>query len=167
MPTVLSVVIIGFIWQLILNPLWGVSEGILKSIGLGALYQPWLGAGTHRAGDAVADLRVAVRGHSDAIVLRGLDRHPGRTPRSGTRGWLGSSGIFWRVKFPLILPTVGTWAILTFVGNFNAFDLIYTVKGGLAGPNFASDIMGTLFYRTFFGFQRNWAAPPWARPWRR
>src|SRR5512143_3518522 len=34
MPTVLSVVIIGFIWQLILNPLWGVSEGILKSIGL-------------------------------------------------------------------------------------------------------------------------------------
>ena len=42
-PTVLSVVIIGFIWQLILNPLWGVSEGILKSIGLGALYKPWLG----------------------------------------------------------------------------------------------------------------------------
>jgi raffinose/stachyose/melibiose transport system permease protein len=23
----------------------------------------------------------------------------------------------------------------------------------LAGPNFATDIMGTFFYRTFFGFQ--------------
>ena len=43
--------------------------------------------------------------------------------------------------------------MLTYVGNFNAFDLIYTVKGALAGPNFATDIMGTLFYRTFFGFQ--------------
>jgi len=36
---------------------------------------------------------------------------------------------------------------------FNAFDLIYTVKGALAGPNFATDLMGTFFYRTFFGQQ--------------
>ena len=27
------------------------------------------------------------------------------------------------------------------------------MKGALAGPNFATDIMGTLFYRTFFGNQ--------------
>jgi raffinose/stachyose/melibiose transport system permease protein len=39
------------------------------------------------------------------------------------------------------------------VANFNAFELVYAVKGALAGPNFSSDIMGTLFYRTFFGFQ--------------
>ncbi|MCS7070519.1 MAG: hypothetical protein NZM00_03375, partial [Anaerolinea sp.] len=51
------------------------------------------------------------------------------------------------------LPTVGIVTILTFVGNFNAFDLIYTVQGGLAGPNFSTDILGTFFYRTFFGFQ--------------
>ncbi|HEX9371136.1 MAG TPA: sugar ABC transporter permease, partial [Roseiflexaceae bacterium] len=60
---------------------------------------------------------------------------------------------FWRVKFPLLLPTVGIVTVLTFVGNFNAFDLVYAVKGALAGPNFASDLLGTLFYRTFFGFQ--------------
>ena len=39
------------------------------------------------------------------------------------------------------------------VGNFNAFDLIYTTQGALAGPNFSTDLMGTLFYRTFFGQQ--------------
>jgi raffinose/stachyose/melibiose transport system permease protein len=44
-------------------------------------------------------------------------------------------------------------SILTFVGNFNAFDLIYAVKGALAGPDFATDILGTFFYRTFFGYQ--------------
>ena len=26
-PTMLSVVIVGFIWQLILSPLWGIAEG--------------------------------------------------------------------------------------------------------------------------------------------
>ena len=43
--------------------------------------------------------------------------------------------------------------ILTFVGNFNALDLLYAVKGALAGPNFSTDVLGTLFYRTFFGYQ--------------
>ena len=44
--------------------------------------------------------------------------------------------------------------MMTFVGNFNAFDLIYTMQGALAGPNFSTDIMGTLFYRTFVGQQQ-------------
>jgi raffinose/stachyose/melibiose transport system permease protein len=67
----------------------------------------------------------------------------------GAGGWQ----TFWRIKFPLILPTVGIVGILTFVGNFNAFDLIYTMKGANAGPNHATDIMGTLFYRVFYGQQ--------------
>ena len=64
---------------------------------------------------------------------------------------LGQFRIFWHIKLPLVLPTIGLVSVLTFVGNFNAFDLIYSVKGALAGPNFASDILGTFFYRTFFG----------------
>jgi raffinose/stachyose/melibiose transport system permease protein len=60
---------------------------------------------------------------------------------------------FWKIKLPLILPSIGIISILTFVGNFNAFDLIYVAQGALAGPNFATDILGTFLYRTFFGFQ--------------
>ena len=67
----------------------------------------------------------------------------------GATAW----NVFWRIKFPLILPTLGIVAILTFVGNFNAFDLVYTTQGVLAGPNFSTDLLGTLFYRTFFGQQ--------------
>ena len=48
---------------------------------------------------------------------------------------------------------VGIISILTFVGNFNAFDLIYVTQGALAGPNFTTDILGTFMFRTFFGFQ--------------
>ena len=64
-------------------------------------------------------------------------------------GWAA----FWKIKLPLILPAIGIISILTFVGNFNAFDLIYAAQGALAGPNFATDILGTFLYRTFFGFQ--------------
>ena len=60
---------------------------------------------------------------------------------------------FWKIQLPLILPSIGIISILTFVGNFNAFDLIYTAQGALAGPNYSTDILGTFLYRTFFGFQ--------------
>jgi raffinose/stachyose/melibiose transport system permease protein len=67
----------------------------------------------------------------------------------GVTGW----SQFFKIKLPLILPTIGIVSILTFVGNFNAFDLIYTMQGAIAGPNYSTDILGTLLYRTFFGFQ--------------
>ena len=67
----------------------------------------------------------------------------------GASAW----NIFWKIKFPLILPTAGIVGVLTFVGNFNAFDLIFTTQGALAGPDFSTDILGTFFYRTFFGQQ--------------
>ncbi len=34
----LSVVMVGFAWNLILSPLWGVAEGALKAVGLGSLF---------------------------------------------------------------------------------------------------------------------------------
>ena len=67
----------------------------------------------------------------------------------GVTGWAQ----FWKIKLPLILPSIGIISILTFVGNFNAFDLIYVTQGALAGPDFSTDILGTFLYRTFFGFQ--------------
>jgi raffinose/stachyose/melibiose transport system permease protein len=153
MPTILSVVIIGFIWQLILNPLWGVAESMLKTVGLGALFGPWLGK-PETALATVALISVWQFVGIPMILfyatLIGIPEELSEAARvDGATGW----DIFWRVKFPLILPTVGIVSILTFVGNFNAFDLIYTMKGANAGPEFATDIMGTLFYRTFFGQQ--------------
>jgi len=64
-----------------------------------------------------------------------------------------SARVFRSIQLPLIAPTIGIVAVLTYVGNFNAFDLIYTVEGGLAGPDYSTDVMGTFFFRTFFGHQ--------------
>ena len=153
MPTVLSVVIIGFIWQLILNPLWGVAKSILAVVGLESLFKPWLGL-PETALITVSLISVwQFVGIPMILFFTALIGIPEELVEAahvdGANGWQ----IFWRIKFPLILPALGIVAVLTFVGNFNAFDLIYTMKGALAGPEFSTDIMGTLFYRTFFGQQ--------------
>lgn len=153
MPTVLSVVIIGFIWQLILNPLWGVAESMLKAVHLGYWFGPWLGK-PESALITVSLISVwQFVGIPMILFYAALIGIPDELDEAARVDGATSWDVFWRVKFPLILPTVGIVGILTFVGNFNAFDLIYTMKGANAGPDFSTDIMGTLFYRTFFGQQ--------------
>jgi raffinose/stachyose/melibiose transport system permease protein len=152
-PTVLSVVIIGFIWKLILSPLWGIARDGLDAVGLGALFAPWLGLPETAlvtvslisvwqwVGIPMILFSTALLGISDELL------------EAARVDGAGAWRIFWSIQLPLILPTVGIVAVLTFVGNFNAFDLIYSVQGALAGPEFSTDILGTFFYRTFFGFQ--------------
>jgi raffinose/stachyose/melibiose transport system permease protein len=158
-PTMLSVVIIGFAWQLILSPLWGITEGIMGLFGLEEFFRPWLGLD----GPALIALSLIsvwqFVGIPMMLFYAALLAIPVELVEAAHVDGATEWTVFWRVKFPLILPTVGIVAILTFVGNFNAFDLIYTVKGALAGPNFSTDIMGTLFYRTFFGQQLQLANP--------
>jgi raffinose/stachyose/melibiose transport system permease protein len=153
MPTVLSVVIIGFIWNLILNPLWGVSKTILEVVNLGFLFKPWLGL-PETALSTVALISVwQFIGIPMILFYAALIAIPEELMEAATVDGATAWNVFWQIKFPLIMPTVGIVSILTFVGNFNAFDLIYTMKGANAGPDFATDIMGTFFYRTFFGQQ--------------
>ena len=42
-PTILSFVIVGFAWKLILSPIWGIAPSMLDAVGLKALFAPWLG----------------------------------------------------------------------------------------------------------------------------
>ena len=72
--------------------------------------------------------------------------------------------VFWRIKFPLILPTVGVVAVLTFVGNFNAFDLIYASQGR-AGPGrtLRPTFWARFSFAPFLGFSSRRATRRWAR----
>ncbi|OLC55159.1 MAG: ABC transporter permease [Chloroflexi bacterium 13_1_40CM_4_68_4] len=152
-PTVLSVVIIGFVWKLILSPSWGVAEGALKAVGLGELFAPWLGLeSTALATVSLMSVWQWV-GIPMLLFSAALLGIPDEILEAARVDGAGPWRTFLRIQLPLIAPTVGIVAILTFVGNFNAFDLIYAVQGALAGPNFSTDILGTFFYRTFFGFQ--------------
>ncbi|NBB98869.1 MAG: sugar ABC transporter permease, partial [Alphaproteobacteria bacterium] len=42
-PAILSFVIVGFVWKLILSPLWGVAPTFMDALGLGDWFAPWLG----------------------------------------------------------------------------------------------------------------------------
>ena len=151
LPTMLSVVVVGFIWQLILSPLWGVTSGALTAVHLGFLFRPWLGL----EGTALTTLSLMSVWQNIGIPMMLIyaallsipDEIIDAARIDGANGWQ----LFWGTKLPLIIPTIALTAILTFIGNFNAFDLVFATQGALGLPNFSTDILGTFMFRTFFG----------------
>ena len=150
-PTILSFVIVGFAWKLILSPIWGIAPGMLDAIGLKFLYAPWLGEEEYALTTLALVSVWQFVGIPMMLIYAALLTIPEEILEAGEIDGITGMAAFWRIKLPLILPSIGIISILTFVGNFNAFD--YAAQGALAGPDFSTDILGTFMYRTFFGFQ--------------
>jgi raffinose/stachyose/melibiose transport system permease protein len=67
--------------------------------------------------------------------------------------------VFWRIKLPLLKPVIGIVSVLTFVGNFNAFDVIFAMAGARGEPGYSTDLMATFFYRTAIAGEHPVAQP--------
>ncbi len=152
-PTILSFVIVGFVWKLILSPIWGIAPGMLDMVGLKSLFAPWLGREEYALTTLALVSVWQFVGIPMMLIYAALLSIPDEVIEAAEMDGITGMSQFWKIKLPLILPSIGIISVLTFVGNFNAFDLIYVAQGALAGPNFSTDILGTFLYRTFFGFQ--------------
>ena len=158
-PTILSFVIVGFAWKLILSPLWGIAPDMLDAVGLKFLFKPWLGKEEYALTTLALISVWQFVGIPMMLIYAALLSIPDEILEAGECDGITGFSAFWKIKLPLILPSIGIISILTFVGNFNAFDLIYSAQGALAGPNYATDVLGTFLYRTFFGFQMQLGDP--------
>ena len=152
-PTILSFVIVGFAWKLILSPIWGIAPDMLAAVGLKSLFAPWLGKEEYALTTLALISVWQFVGIPMMLIYAALLSIPEEILEAAEVEGITGMAAFWKIKLPLILPSIGIISILTFVGNFNAFDLIYAAQGALAGPDFSTDILGTFMYRTFFGFQ--------------
>lgn len=147
-PATLSVLVTGFLWTLILNPQWGAVNKILVAMHLKQWALPWLGR------ENLALLIISLTsvwqwvGMPTVMFLAGLmgisDELLEAARIDGASEW----DIFWKIKFPLLKPIIGIVSILTFVDNFNAFDVIYAMAGAKGEPSYSTDLLATLFYRT-------------------
>ena len=122
-------------------------------MGLRSFFHPWLG----QESSALVTLALIsvwqFVGIPMMLIYAALLGIPDELLEAAALDGITGFSQFRRIKLPLIWPTIGIVSILTFVNNFNAFDLIYTVEGALAGPNYSTDILGTFLFRTFFGNQ--------------
>ncbi|GAB4572333.1 MAG: sugar ABC transporter permease [Anaerolineae bacterium] len=158
-PATLSVLVTGFLWTLILNPRWGMLNQILEGIGLGALARPWLG-------DPVLALPVISLvsswqwvGLPTMMFLAGLLNISEELLEAARVDGASPWQVFWSIKLPLLRPVIGIVSVLTFIGNFNAFDVIFAMATARGEPNYATDLLATFFYRSAIAGEHPVAQP--------
>jgi raffinose/stachyose/melibiose transport system permease protein len=156
-PTTFAVLVTGYLWKLLLNPIW--SRGLLDAIGLPGLAQPWLGQES-TALTAVSLISswqwMGIPTMMFVAALQGISEDIYEAADiEGANGWQ----LFWRIKLPLVMPVVGMITILTFVNNFNAFDIVFATETANGAPQYSTDLLGTLFYRVGIAGQHPVAIP--------
>ena len=145
LPVTIAVMVTGYLFKMLLNPQFGGYA--LKDMGLNFLVHPWLGdANTALSVVSLVSVWQWV-GIPTMMFVAGLQGVSEDVLEAadieGCNGWQ----TFRYIKLPIIMPVVGMIAILTFVNNFNAFDIVYTMTGPDGQPSYATDLIGTLFYR--------------------
>ena len=151
LPVMLSLVIVGFLWALFLNPVFGLVNKVLTLLHAGALARPWLGD----ASTALLTLIVVNAwrwlGFPTIVFLAGINAVPEEYVEAARIDGAGEWAVLRRIIFPLLAPAVTIIVLLTFIGAFNWFELPYIMQGVSGAPNRATDVLSLLFYRTAFG----------------
>ena len=149
-PYVLSEVVAGVAWKLILQP-DGPFDTLLKSAGLGGLKQLWLADGNIAIWTLFWVLTWKYVGFAIILFLAGLQGVPVELEEAGKIDGANWWQIQRHITLPLLAPTIRIWAFLSIIGSLQLFDMVWVLTGG--GPAGATTTMAT--YMVQYGFQRN------------
>ena len=151
LPVMLSSVIIGAMWKLFLNPLFGIVNQALIGVGLASWAQPWLGQPSTALGSLVLVNTWHWLGFPALVFLAAMQRIPKELIEAARLDGAGDFALLSKVIWPLVAPAATIIFILTFIGAFNWFETPYVMTGLDGSPAGATDVLGLYFYRTAFG----------------
>ncbi len=149
-PYLISPIVVGYLWSLMLNPLFGPVNNILRDIGLDAFARPWLGDPATALPTVILVNAWMWIGYPMLLFGAGLAGISDDLREAARIDGAGNLRIFWFVELPLLTPVIGIVTVLTFIGNFNAFGIVWALAGSDGSPGGATDVLGLVFYRTAF-----------------
>ncbi|NCD05326.1 MAG: sugar ABC transporter permease [Spirochaetia bacterium] len=153
MPVLLSIVAVGFLWKLYYNPQFGLFFQLFKTLHIERFYYSWLGNPSTATGALIVMNIWRWIGFPTLVFLAAIDNVPVDCLEQAYLEGASEWKIFWKIILPLIVPSIMVITVLTLVGSINVFEQVYAIAGLDGAPNYATDTISTLFYRTAFGSQ--------------
>lgn len=144
-PVLVSTVAVGVIFKSLLNPTGGLVNQILAAIGIEG--PSWLG-NPHLALFSVIFVDVwKGLGVAMLIYIAGLMSIPPQHYETCAIDGGNSLQQFFYITLPLVRPAMNIVIILSLIGGFKSFDIIWAMTGG--GPGFASDVLASVIYKEY------------------
>lgn len=137
MPNLIGGIVLGYIWQTLLN-------GILMSVG-----QPLLALSARNGFWGMIILLCWQQiGYMMIIYIAGLNNVPGDLIEAAMVDGANTRQTLFRIKIPMIMPSVTICTFLTLTNGFKMFDQNLSLTGG--DPNKASQLLALNIYDTFY-----------------
>ena len=149
-PVLFSIVAVGFLWGMYLKS-DGLVNSFLNLLDLSSLRRAWLGDESTATFAIIATNIWRWVGFPSLVFLAAIDSIDQSCIEAAYIDGVSETGLFWKIIFPLIIPSITVITVLTVIGSLNVFEQIYTMTDLGGGPNYSTDTIGTLFYRTAFG----------------
>jgi multiple sugar transport system permease protein len=145
-PMVVAPVVAGGIWRMILDPLWGLMNHALQTIGIGPL--DWFGD-PHLAMAAV--IIIDTWRWTPFIVLiataalLALPKDVFEAAKIDGAGWWAT---LWSVAIPLLVPIIAATFVIRWLGAVKMFDIVLAATYG--GPGKATNVINLFIYEEAF-----------------
>ncbi len=151
-PVIMSVVAVGILWQLIYDPNIGILNNVLHALNLPVPSQGWLGDPRLAIYSVLAVACWQYTGFVMVILLAGMQSVPDAIYEAARLDGANEGQIFWRITIPVIRNVIIVATLITMIGAFKVFDIVYVLTRG--GPANASQVLGTYIYYNAFTVNR-------------
>lgn len=128
-PSVISALIIGFLWSALLAP-QGAINGLLEKFGLGAV--PFLTDPAFAKGAVIFTVVWSHFGFNMILYIAGLKSIPPEYYEAATVDGADTWTRFRHITLPLLAPIVTVNIVLTLVGLLRVYDIVLAITDG--GP---------------------------------
>ncbi|WNS44897.1 sugar ABC transporter permease [Paenibacillus sp. MMS20-IR301] len=148
-PTLLSGIVMGFVWAMILNYNFGVFNQILSAIGLGDYIVDWLGNPKYAMLSIILSTVWKGAGYYMIIYLAGLQGIPQELNEAASIDGAGGWKQFRHITFPLLAGSMTVCMVLSMISALKIFDQIAVMTDG--GPGFETETLTYIIYKVGFG----------------
>ncbi|MGD0473850.1 MAG: sugar ABC transporter permease [Candidatus Velthaea sp.] len=147
-PVTMSLIAVGLMFLLILNPVFGAFDDLLRALGLGFLVHEWFGD-YHIALYTLAVVSGwAFTGLPMVFYFAGLGEVPKETLDAARIEGAGHLRMMWSVALPQLRPVTAIVVMLTIFESLKAFDLVAVMTKG--APFGSTNVLGYLVYLETF-----------------
>ncbi len=150
LPSITSFVAIAIVWQWLYNPDFGLLNYALSFLKLGPY--PWLNH-PHTALLSLMLMAIWIQaGYQMVIFLAGLQNIPAYLYEAAIIDGANAWQRFWRITFPLLMPTTFFILVTSVIGSFQVFTQVYVMTEG--GPLKATEVIVYHIYKNAWDYLR-------------
>lgn len=147
-PSVMSLAVVGLLWQLLYNPDIGLINGALRAVGLPDLAHVWLGDSKTAIYAVIAVSQWQFTGYIAMLFLIAMHKIPRELYEASMIDGANRIRTFFHVTIPQIKEMILVATTITVIGAFKVFDEVYIMTFG--GPGRSTEVLGTMLYRAAF-----------------